>query len=254
MTTDRPFAQTFVGAILVAVVAGIIIFGLQRIWRGSSEPKQSTSPPSARVDGTAPASPGASPAVQPQTTQPNARAGPAAAPVTEQQSVTPEVGASTNEDGSTTWRSGVDGIQIEWATDGAIKRISSRQSIYVESPNANTISTAHTICEEKAKAAIVRFMDQTVSSTRTVTEIEQDLASRSSSSTQDSNAAKVATRTLVSNLKEVTVSYAQGRLRGVMVLGEGFNDTTKEAWTTVGISQDSIRAAQQTQDMTSNPK
>ena len=79
------------------------------------------------------------------------------------------------EDGSTVWQAGVDGVEIEWNPDGSVKRIYSRYSTPVEFPDRRGIAKAQIIAEEKAKAGIVRFMEQSVASTRVVTEVQSDL-------------------------------------------------------------------------------
>src|ERR671929_944554 len=80
-----------------------------------------------------------------------------------------------DQDGGTRWQAGIDGVEIEWAPDGSVKRLYSRYGQPVEFADRRGISGAQTIAEEKAKAAIVRFMDQRVASNRVVTEVEADL-------------------------------------------------------------------------------
>ncbi len=84
-------------------------------------------------------------------------------------------GNVTETDGSVTWQAGVDGVEIEWNPSGSVKRISSKFSVPVEFGDRRGIYKAQIIAEEKAKAAIVRFVEQSVSSTRVIAEVQSDL-------------------------------------------------------------------------------
>jgi hypothetical protein len=154
-------------------------------------------------------------------------------------------------DGNTTWQTGVDGVEVEWNADGSVKRISSRYNTPVESADRRGISKAQIIAEEKAKAAIVRFFDQSVASTKIVAEMQNDLhtATQERESGKTPVVKKFDNRTMVEAVTEVTASFASGRLRGVVVLEKGYSDKSEEAWVVVGISDRSIRAARDLQNM-----
>lgn len=163
--------------------------------------------------------------------------------------------ASVQDDGSTTWQAGVDGVEIVWSQDGSIKKIYSRYAQPVEFGDRRGISTAQVIAEEKAKGAVVRFMNQAVTSNRLVTEIATDL-NKMTQERQTGMAAtvkKVDQRELVTNLTEVTGSFAAGKLKGVIILEKGYNDKTEEAWVVVGISDKTIAAANAIQKMLTDP-
>lgn len=150
------------------------------------------------------------------------------------------------EGGGTTWQAGVDGVEIEWAPDGSMRRLSSTWRHPVIIPDRPGVSKAQIIAEEKAKASIIRYMNQMVSSDRMVSEINHDLAT-SSAKTQDSklSMSTEATRKMSESLTETTRSFAAGRLRGVIILEKGFDPKTGEAWVTVGMSQKTMAAASQ---------
>lgn len=157
---------------------------------------------------------------------------------------------SVDPDGGTRWQAGIDGVEIEWAPDGSVKRLYSRYGQPVEFADRRGITGAQTIAEEKAKAAIVRFMDQTVASNRVVTEVEADLGKATQErQAGDTQVKKVDQRTLLTSLTEVSGSYASGELRGVIVLEKGYDEKTGEAWAVVGISDKTIRAARAVKDM-----
>ena len=153
--------------------------------------------------------------------------------------------------GTTVWQAGVDGIEVEWNSDGSLRRISSKFSTPVEFGDRRGISKAKIIAEEKAKAAIVRFMDQSVASARVVTEVQNDLdkATKERESGKNPNVKKVDDRTLIETLTEVTSSFASGQLKGVIVLENGYDDKTEEAWVVVGISDKTIKAARDIKQM-----
>lgn len=157
----------------------------------------------------------------------------------------------------TTWHAGIDGVEVEWAPDGSVRRISSQISQPVSFPDKRGIRKAQTIAEEKAKAAIVRWLNQESFSTRVVTEIDQDIETASRArGDQGESWSKSNQRKMVENLTEVVGSYAKGSLRGVMILERGYDEADEEAWVKVGISKKSIAASKQVDQMiegTDNP-
>jgi hypothetical protein len=158
---------------------------------------------------------------------------------------------AVNAEGAVTWQAGVDGVEIEWNPDGSVKRIYSRYSTPVEFADRRGIANAQIIAEEKAKAGIVRFMQQSVASTRVVAEVQSDLnkATQQRSTGSPSAVRKTDERTLIETLTEITASFASGTLRGVIVLEKGYDDKAEEAWVVVGIGEKSIKAAGAVKDM-----
>jgi hypothetical protein len=144
------------------------------------------------------------------------------------------------------WQAGIDGVEIEWAPDGSFNRIYSRYTQPVAMPDRQGIAKAQIIAEEKAKAAIIRFMNQEVASARVVTEIQNDM--NQTVSTKDAGKAsainKTSQRQMIENLTEVTSSAAAGKLRGVIVLERGYDEKEEVAWVKVGISQKTMNASQ----------
>lgn len=163
------------------------------------------------------------------------------------------VGGTVEEQagGATVWQAGVDGIEIEWNPDGSVKRISSKFSTPVEFGDRRGISKAQIIAEEKAKAAIIRFLNQSVSSTRIVGEVQTDLnkATQERGTGEKPNVKKVDERVMVEALTEVTTSFASGHLKGVIILEKGYSDKTDEASVVVGISDKTIKAARGVKEM-----
>lgn len=154
-----------------------------------------------------------------------------------------EVGALP--DGRIAWEAGVDGVVIEWGDDGSFERIYSQYTQPVSIPNSRGVRNAKTIAEEKAKAAIVRFLEQSVSTERLTAEVSKDIESAVSQSSNGGDVAfsDSATSTAMTSLEEFTSSYASGELRGVIRLEEGYDPSAGEAWVKVGISKKTMRAA-----------
>lgn len=162
--------------------------------------------------------------------------------------------AIVRPDGTTLWKAGVDGVEIEWDTNGSVKRIYSRYSTPVEFPDRRGISKAQVIAEEKAKAGIIRFMNQSVASTRVVAEVQSDLnkATQERKTGSSASVTKTDQRVLLETLTEVTTSFSSGSLRGVIVLEKGYDERAQEAWTVVGISQKTIQASKAVKEMNSD--
>lgn len=164
--------------------------------------------------------------------------------------------AAIQADGSGTWAASPRGPWIEFNADGSVKRIYSRYSTPVEFADRRGINKAQIIAEEKAKGEIVRFMEQGIASTRVVTEIQNDInkATQERQTGTKATVTKIDSRTVVENLTEVTASFAAGKLTGVIVLENGYDEKTQEAWVVVGMSEKTINAARAVQRMNTNPK
>jgi hypothetical protein len=148
-------------------------------------------------------------------------------------------------DGSSVWQAGIDGVEIEWSPDGSFNRIYSKFTQSVAFPDQQGIAKSQTIAEEKAKAAVIRFMDQQVTTARVTTEIQNDIndSTRTRADGKD-EIIKTNQRKMIENLTEVTASTAAGRLRGVIVLERGYDQKAEAAWVKVGISKKTMASAQ----------
>jgi hypothetical protein len=159
-------------------------------------------------------------------------------------------------DGSVTWQAGVDGATLEFNPDGTVKRIYSKFSQPVTIADKRGIQTATVIAEEKAKANIVRFLNQHVASSRIVNEFE---SAASTTMQEKSGATKAISttdqRSINQSLNQLTSSFSSGTLTGVVVLESGYDDKEREAWVVVGLSQKTMAGAKATQEMlSSSPK
>jgi hypothetical protein len=151
----------------------------------------------------------------------------------------------TQSDGSSVWQAGIDGVEIEWSPDGSFNRIYSKFTQSVAFPDQQGIGKSQTIAEEKAKAAIIRFMDQQVATARVTAEVQNDMnkSSRTRADGKD-EISKTSQRQSIENLTEVTSSAAAGRLRGVIVLERGYDQKAEAVWVKVGVSKKTMASAQ----------
>ena len=149
-------------------------------------------------------------------------------------------------DASIVWQAGIDGVEIEWGPDGSFSRIYSRFSQPVEFPDRRGVSKAQIIAEEKAKAAIVRYLEQNVATARVIGEVDNDISTSTLSrgSNQSEDVRKSTQRQMISSLTEVTSSVAAKSLRGVVVLERGYDEKGEVAWVKVGISKKSMAASE----------
>jgi hypothetical protein len=150
----------------------------------------------------------------------------------------PEIGQSqVNNDGSTTLK--LDGLDMEFDKDGNWSKIYSTYTQPVEFPDRQGIKTAQIIAEEKGKAQIVRFMNETVESDRLVEEVDKTVqrAQRTQGTGAGDKLTKENQREMAVSVREFTHSYSSGNLRGVTVLDMGYNDKAEEVWVKIGISR-----------------
>lgn len=157
-------------------------------------------------------------------------------------------------DGGTEWRAGIDGVVIEWGPDGQFSRIYSTYTQPVTIPNSRGVRTAKVVAEEKAKAAIVRYLDQTVVSETFTAEVISDVEMSAAASAEGGTIShsSEATSKMMSSLGEFTSSYAQGTLRGIIRLEEGFDQATNEVWVKVGFSNRTMSAARSVREAIEN--
>jgi len=153
------------------------------------------------------------------------------------------------QDGTVIWKAGLDGVEIEWGADGQWNRIYSQYSHTVAFPDRQGIAKAYIIAEEKAKANIIRYLNQNVTSGRMVAEIQNDMNQSTQEQVGDNKGSieKTKQRTLIENLTELTGSVASGNLQGVIVLERGYDEPREEVWVKVGLSRRSMGAARSLQ-------
>ncbi len=153
-------------------------------------------------------------------------------------------------DGTTKWNAGSDGVVVEWGSDGGFDRIYSKYTQPVSVPNSRGVRTAKTIAEEKAKAAIIRFLEQSVATSTLTSEVSNDIEQSTASSANGSGIkfSSTVSSEMMTSLGEFTSSFSTGTLRGVIRLEEGYEAATNEAWVKVGFSNKTMRASSAVRD------
>lgn len=151
----------------------------------------------------------------------------------------------------TKWQSSIDGIEIEWDSEGAVNRIYSLAYQPVEFTDRRGLSKGYDIASLKARAAIVRFLNETISSEKTFTEVQTELNSATQNrGTNGNSLSKTDQRTMSDSLQETISSVSKGNLRGVIILEKGFDEKNSEVWVKVGISNKTKKASIDAQGFT----
>ena len=149
-----------------------------------------------------------------------------------------------DEDSDIIWKS-AESVEIEWSSNGTFNRVYSQKCQPVIIADRPGIIKAMNIAEEKAKVAIVYFINTELYGQRLVEEINSDIeATTSTQSTAKSDIIKNSKRNIISNFKEVIrSSTAASALKGIVVLEQGYSKERQEACVRVGITRKSTDAA-----------
>lgn len=138
------------------------------------------------------------------------------------------------------------GVEFRVASDGRLDSIRSTYTHPVDFPDRRGVNKAYIIAEEKAKAAIARFIQQTVTSARAISEIDRGLETASQKrGTEGQTWSKDNSRKVEEALTELTGSSATAILRGVKVVSRSYDDMAAEVTVVVGINSDSEAVARQ---------
>jgi len=153
------------------------------------------------------------------------------------------------------WSFQADGVTFEFGDDGEIERIYAKHTEPVNFPDRRGISTATTIAEERAKARIVRFIEESVTDEMTVYELEVEaqiaLASSQASDGESNPSPEVNRENVRASLRSIermTRSAAEGQLRGVVRLEQDYNAEEEAVYVVVGISRNSTSASRGLRD------
>lgn len=145
------------------------------------------------------------------------------------------------------WSHEIDGVTFEVDSDGEILRIFSKVSQPIAIPDRRGIRNAQLVAEERAKAAIIRFIEESVEDVTVVQsiadELQATLAMRSGLD-GDLEFTSETARTASESIVRITRSHAEGQLRGVVRMSQGFDPDEEEAWVVVGISRDGMQHAE----------
>lgn len=148
----------------------------------------------------------------------------------------------------------IQGITVSIDGNGTWQKIFATGVQPVEFPDRRGINTAQKIAEQRAKAEIIRFFQQDVTSETVMKELES--TSQTSNQLQGSSGAafsKESQRALATSLSETIRSFSSGTLRGLVVLEVGYDDKREEAYVKVGISRKSIGLSANIKEDIENP-
>ena len=138
------------------------------------------------------------------------------------------------------------GVEIKMDKSGRLLSVKSSYTQPVEFPDRRGINTSYIIAEEKAKAQLIRFGSQESMSSRKVNELESQISKATQISGNASGGwTKDNTRTVTTNLNEVTGSFAAGNLKGVTILERTYDEKKSEVTVVVGINGQTAAAAAQ---------
>jgi hypothetical protein len=138
------------------------------------------------------------------------------------------------------------GVEVRLDTAGQLVSARSSYSNPVDFPDRRGLNKAYVVAEEKAKAQLVRFMSQDISTTRTVTELDDVVGTaRRSRDEQGSTWTKEDVRTVKESLSEISTSVASGHLEGVRLLSRNYDEAREEVTVVIGINPASLAGAAQ---------
>jgi len=148
--------------------------------------------------------------------------------------------AEVNESGSIIWKDSTDGVSIAWKNDGSIETIQSKYTVYLNSIDRKEIQKGMIIAEEKAKANLVRFLEQDITTTTSIIrQIETDVKTAFGTAGHETeNNIRIKEQ-----LTEITSSYASGTLAGIIVLAQGVEKKSQVTWIVVGLNPKIIELA-----------
>jgi len=161
--------------------------------------------------------------------------------------------AQVSEGAVTTLR--LDGIEIDFDAAGEWVAMHSTSTQPVNFPDQRGIRDAYTIAEERGKAAIIRYFEESVTTGRLLQEISRESQNaRRVQGSQGDSVTRDSERNMVTSISEFTRSFSSGTLRGVTVLERGYDSELEEVWVTVGFSRLTSRVAAHIQHDAANPQ
>jgi hypothetical protein len=138
------------------------------------------------------------------------------------------------------------GVEVKLDPSGKLLSAISSYSHPVDFPDRRGINKAYIIAEEKAKAQLVRFVSQEVTTSRVVNEIDNAVENASRQrGDKGSSWSKSNAREIRESLTEMSGSNASGTLRGLRILSKEYNEKAEEVTVIVGLNKQSQSAAGQ---------
>jgi hypothetical protein len=141
-----------------------------------------------------------------------------------------------------------DGLGVELRFDklGSFIGVRSTFSQATEFPDRRAINKAYLIAEEKAKANIARYLNQVVTSSRFVAEVDEGLSRSARSQSQNTDSwNKENTRNVTDTLRDITTSTASAILVGARIFERSYDPNAEEVTVVIVIDSESLAGARQ---------
>jgi hypothetical protein len=145
------------------------------------------------------------------------------------------------------------GVEVKLDNQGNMLSAVSSYSQVVDIPDRRGLNKAYLIAEEKAKAQLIRFINQDITTTRAIEQIEKSIenASRNSSSKEE-NWNKLNSREIKEIVTEISTSTARGVLKGLKVISKSYDEKKEEVTVVVGVNQKNLASAKAISDANHN--
>lgn len=154
--------------------------------------------------------------------------------------VTPESQASIINEG--------EGVELLFDKEGKLLSIKSTFTQAVTSADRRDIAKAYVIAEEKAKANIARFLNQSISSSRIVSELDESARVLKGNGDYGGGVwSKDSSRRVSQSFNEILTSNSSAILRGVQVLSRLYSEKDEEVRVVVGIRKEAEGVARRIQ-------
>ena len=133
------------------------------------------------------------------------------------------------------------GIQTFFNTDGSIQKILASGEAELDFGDKKDERQALQKATLRAKAAIAKFLNETIKSTKTLEEIQKTVGNATAGGD------KTTTRSTVETQVEMLENKAEALLRGVVTLQQDIDRDKKLVTVTVGMKEETIQAAKDLQ-------
>ena len=140
---------------------------------------------------------------------------------------------------------GEKGIELIFDKNGRLLTITSTFFQPVASMDRRDIAKAYVIAEEKAKASVARFFNQSISASRVISELDESATTmRGTGDDGVKSWSKESSRRVSESLTEVITSNSSAILKGVQVMSRSFDQMNEQVKVVVGITKEGEAATQ----------
>ena len=145
----------------------------------------------------------------------------------------------------------IGGVKVEYDEFGSWLRMRSTGEAELPFGSPSDIRRAKKKSILRAKAALVQFMKQTITSSEHLEDVANTIYNEQRKGGKYS---QEAVRKTLEDESEMISGSAEGILRGVIVLEEKVDKNNQNVWVTLGVSRKTVRAAAGLKKSINNPK